>query len=71
MLLLVETQWYLLLWPLRLMLLGLLGLGVLMAHSALAVKHRKIWGIIHFPRLRVLLSRNVFWAEALCLIGCS
>ncbi|HVG20593.1 MAG TPA: DnaJ domain-containing protein, partial [Blastocatellia bacterium] len=40
LLLLVEMQWVFFLWPLRLMSLGALGLGVLMAHSALRVKHR-------------------------------
>src|SRR5215210_3317137 len=42
LLLLVEMQWMFFLWPLRLMSLGALGLGVLMAHSALRVKHRNL-----------------------------
>jgi curved DNA-binding protein CbpA len=40
LLLLVEMQWMFFLWPLRIMSLGALGLGVLLAHSALRLKRR-------------------------------
>ena len=42
LLLLVEMQWMFFLWPLRIMSLGALVLGVLLAHSALRMKHRKL-----------------------------
>jgi hypothetical protein len=38
---LVEMQWVFFLWPLRILTLGVLVVGVLMAHSALKVKHRR------------------------------
>lgn len=42
LLLLVEMQWMYFLWPLRIMALGALVLGVLLAHSALRMKRRQL-----------------------------
>jgi hypothetical protein len=70
LLLLVETQWIILLWPLRLMLLGMLGFGVFMAHSALAARHEKLKKENpSYPRFRIALHEMAFWAIALTLAG--
>jgi len=68
--LLIEMQWMFFLWPLRLMSLGALGLGVLMAHSALSVKRRN-WRNANrsYPRSLFMLHELVFWAAAIGLIG--
>ena len=42
LLLLIEFQWVFFLWPLRVLSLGALVLGIYMAHSALSLKHRQI-----------------------------
>jgi hypothetical protein len=42
LLLLIEFQWMFFLWPLRLLSLGALVLGIVMSHSALALKHRQM-----------------------------
>lgn len=61
-LILVESQWMFFLWPLRIMAVCLLCLGVWMAHSALAARHR-----IHkrsnaaYPRSRIVFSEILFW----------
>jgi hypothetical protein len=70
LLLLVEMQWVFFLWPLRIMSLAAIGVGVLMAHSALQVKHRKmkIAGRDH-PRGMIVLRELAFWAIAIGLIG--
>lgn len=39
---LIETQWVFFLWPLRLMAIGALIVGVFMAHSAMRLKHRQM-----------------------------
>lgn len=69
LLLLVEMQWVIILWPLRVMSLGALGLGVLMAHSALGVKHRKLRAQPDYPRRVLLLHELVFWLVAAAIIG--
>jgi hypothetical protein len=70
LLLLVEMQWVFILWPLRVMSIGALLLGVFMAHSALRVKHRKLRGSrSDYPRRVVVLQQLVFWAIALVGIG--
>lgn len=63
LLILVEMQWVFFLWPLRVMSLGALGLGVLLAHSALASKQRQ-WKKKNprFSRSRFLLTELLFWA---------
>src|SRR5437870_6576144 len=42
LLLLVEMQWMFFLWPLRTLSLGAIALGVILAHSALRLKHRQL-----------------------------
>lgn len=70
LLLLVEMQWVFVLWPLRVMSLGALGLGVLMARSALAVKHRKLRKAQPaYPRSVLVLQELVFWVAAIGTIG--
>ena len=54
LLMLVEMQWVFFLWPLRFLSLGAMGLGVVMAHSALAVKHRRM------KEANPTLSRSLF-----------
>jgi hypothetical protein len=70
LLLLVEMQWMYFLWPLRIMALGALGLGVLLAHSALRMKRRQLKEERpDYPRLLVMLHELIFWAVAACVIG--
>ena len=42
LLLLVEMQWIFILWPLRVMALGALAVGVYLSHSALVTKQRRL-----------------------------
>lgn len=70
LLLLVEMQWVFFLWPLRLMSLGAVVLGVLLAHSALSVKRRKMMKARSvYPRGLVVLQELVFWIVAIGVIG--
>lgn len=70
LLLLVEAQWIFILWPLRIMSLGALGLGVLLAHSALRLKHRQSKGDRPgYRRAVVLLQELVFWTAAAGVVG--
>jgi hypothetical protein len=70
LLLLVEMQWVFVLWPLRVMSLGALVLGVFMARSALAVKHRKMRrGRPDYPRRVLVLHELVFWMVAVGILG--
>jgi hypothetical protein len=63
---LVEMQWVFFLWPLRLMALGALGLGAIMAHSALSAKHRQLKRVQGaLPTHTVLLHRAIYWIVAL------
>jgi hypothetical protein len=59
---LVEMQWVFFLWPLRILTLGVLVVGVLMAHSALKVKHRR-GGHSHVVRV---VHEVVFWGIVAC-----
>lgn len=70
LLLLVEMQWMFFLWPLRIMALGALVLGVLLAHSALVVRRRKSRKA-RSDNLRglVVLQELVFWVVAIVVIG--
>ncbi|MFY9607853.1 MAG: DnaJ domain-containing protein [Blastocatellia bacterium] len=70
LLLLVEMQWMFFLWPLRVMSLGALGVGVYLSHSALAVKQRKLrkakpGGSRHLVVVRELL----FWLIVTTMTG--
>ncbi|MFY9554406.1 MAG: DnaJ domain-containing protein [Blastocatellia bacterium] len=70
LLLLVEMQWLFFLWPLRLLALGALVLGVLMSHSALRLKHRKLKKARpEYPRGRFVLHELVFWLVAVAVLG--
>ena len=70
LLLLVEMQWMFILWPLRVMSLGALGVGVYMAHSALAVKQRKLKKARPGDsRSLVVIRELLFWIIATAVIG--
>jgi DnaJ-like protein len=70
LLLLVEMQWMFFLWPLRVMSLGALGVGVYMSHSALAVKQRKLRKARPGDSRRLLVARELlFWLIAITVIG--
>lgn len=70
LLLLVEMQWVFFLWPLRILSLGALLLGVLMAHSALRVKHRNMKKAEpDYSRKLFALHEIAFWLTAIAFIG--
>jgi len=70
LLLLVEMQWMFFLWPLRILSLGALLLSVLMAHSALRVKHRNMRKANPgYSRKLFALHEAVFWLMAIAIIG--
>lgn len=69
LLLLVEMQWMFFLWPLRILSLGALALGVLMAHSALRVKRRKMKTRPDYSRGTFVLFEVLFWIAALGVLG--
>ena len=70
LLLLVEMQWMFFLWPLRVMLLGALGVGVYMSHSALALKQRKLKKARPADSRRVIvIGELLFWLVAITMIG--
>jgi curved DNA-binding protein CbpA len=70
LLLLVEMQWVFFLWPLRILSLGALFLGVLMAHSALRVKHRNMRKANpDGSRKLFVMHEIIFWLTAIAVIG--
>jgi hypothetical protein len=70
LLLLVEMQWMFFLWPLRVMSLGALGVGVYMSHSALALKHRKLRSSRPGDsRVVIIVQELMFWIVATVVIG--
>lgn len=70
LLLLVRMQWMFFLWPLEIMALGALVVGVLMAHSALAMKRRKLKKARpDYPRGLFMLQELVFWIVAVGIIA--
>jgi len=70
LLLLVEMQWMFILWPLRVMSLGALGVGVYMAHSALAVKQRNLKKARpRDSRGLVVIRELLFWIIATAVLG--
>lgn len=70
LLLLVEMQWMFFLWPLRVMSLGALGVGVYLSHSALAVKQRKLRKARPGDSRHLVVVREVlFWLIAATMIG--
>lgn len=70
LLLLVEMQWMFFLWPLRILSLGALFFGVLMAHSALRVKHRNMRKANpDDSRKLFVIHEIIFWLTAIAVIG--
>ena len=70
LLLLVEMQWMFFLWPLRIMSLAALVLGVLLAHSALRMKHRKLRKARpDYSRGVLALYELVFWIVSVAVLG--
>lgn len=70
LLLLVEMQWMFFLWPLRVMSLGALGVGVYMSHSALAVKQRRLRKARPRDSRHLVVARELlFWLIATTMIG--
>ena len=70
LLLLVEMQWMFFLWPLRIMSLGALVLGIVLAHSALRMKQRKLKKARpDYPRVLLALHELMFWIVSLGTIG--
>lgn len=59
LLILVETQWVFFLWPLRMLALGALAIGVLMSHAAMRIKARGWSG-----RARMAACELIFWSLA-------
>jgi hypothetical protein len=59
LLVLVETQWVFFLWPLRMLALGALAIGVFMSHAALKVKLGDRGG-----RARLAACELIFWSLA-------
>jgi hypothetical protein len=70
LLLLVEMQWMFFLWPLRIMSLAALVLGVVLAHSALRMKQRKLKKARpNYPRAVLALHELIFWIVSLGVLG--
>lgn len=70
LLLLVEMQWMFFLWPLRIMSLAALLLGVLLAHSALRMKQRKLRKARpDYPRGVLALHELLFWIVSVGVLG--
>ena len=70
LLLLIEMQWMFFLWPLRIMSLGALGVGVYMSHSALALKQRKVRQTrSDDSRIVIVVQELVFWTVAIVVLG--
>jgi hypothetical protein len=65
LLLLVELQWVFFLWPLRLMSLGALCIGIYLSYSALRLKQRKLTTADPlYPVFRLTLHKVLFWVLA-------
>jgi len=70
LLLLVEMQWMFFLWPLRIMALGALAVGVYMSHSALVLRQRKRRKSGQaFSQKRRIMEELIFWLIAIAFIG--
>jgi curved DNA-binding protein CbpA len=70
LLLLVEMQWMFFLWPLRIMALGALAVGVYLSHSALLTKQRKLKKAGHGDSRKLIVIREVvFWLIVIGTIG--
>jgi curved DNA-binding protein CbpA len=67
--LLVEMQWMFFLWPLRLISLGAIGLGVLTGHAALSARHRHLRKTDGKLRAStVALERAGYWSVVIGLV---
>ena len=67
--LLVETQWMFFLWPLRLISLGAIGLGVLTGNAAVSARHRRLRK--NDRKLRAgaaALERAAYWGVVIALV---
>lgn len=62
---LVEMQWMFFLWPLRLMSIAALVVGVFLAHSALKTRQRKKGGSSQASSALVALQEFIFWLAVL------
>jgi len=69
LLLLVETQWMFILWPLRVMALGALTVGVYMSHSALIVKRKRRKSGQTSSRRIEIIHELIFWATVFGFSG--
>jgi curved DNA-binding protein CbpA len=70
LLLLVEMQWIFILWPLRIMALGALAVGVYLSHSALVTKRRRLKKAGQGDsRKRVVIRELLFWLIVTGTIG--
>ena len=70
LLLLVEMQWMFFLWPLRIMALGALAVGVYLSHSALLTKQRRLKKAGQGDsRKRVVIRELLFWLIVTGTIG--
>ena len=70
LLLLVEMQWMFFLWPLRIMALGALAVGVYLSHSALLTKQRRLKKAGRGnSRKRVVIRELLFWLITTGTIG--
>jgi curved DNA-binding protein CbpA len=70
LLLLVEMQWMFFLWPLKIMALGAVAVGVYMSHSALIIRQRKLRKRGHPNARRLeLVQELLFWLIAIATIG--
>lgn len=70
LLLLVEMQWMYFLWPLRIMALGALAVGVLLAHSAVRMKRRQLKEKRpDYSAGLLVLQEAVFWIAVVGVIG--
>ena len=70
LLLLVEMQWMFFLWPLRIMALGALAVGVYLSHSALRMIQRKRQKARPGESRKLVVIRELlFWLIAIGVIG--
>ena len=70
LLLLVEIQWMFFLWPLRIMALAALAVGVHMSHAAMKIRQRKLAKTKHGEYRRLAVFQEiVFWAIVIAVIG--
>jgi curved DNA-binding protein CbpA len=70
LLLLVEMQWMFFLWPLRIMALGALAVGVYLSHSALLTKQRRLKKAGQGDSRKLVVIRELlFWLIVTGTIG--